>query len=183
VKTIAFVSGKGGVGKTTLAFLLGTALSRAGRRVQYHDLDPNESLKGLLAEHQVLDAPDPEFRIVDTPPRLDTKEVVKVIQTADVICIPTRPTAADRPLTRHTALAVAELRHSEAKALVVFNQVRRGTLSSKEVDALEPGEFALPVASSALSLRECFDRAWKKGWAALDEAAREEFLNFALNLS
>jgi hypothetical protein len=108
--------------------------------------------------------------------------VVTVIKTADVICIPTRPTAADRPLAQHTALAVAELRHPETKALVVFNQVRRGTLSSKQVAALEDGEFALPVASSALSMRECFDRAWRKGWTALDEAAREEFLNFALHL-
>jgi chromosome partitioning protein len=136
VKTIAFVSGKGGVGKTTLAFLLGTALTRAGRRVRYLDLDPNESLKGLLAEHRVADVDDPEFTIVDTPPRLDTKQVVAVIKTADVICIPTRPTVADRPLAQHTALAVAELRHPEAKALLVFNQVRRGTLASKQVDAL-----------------------------------------------
>jgi cellulose biosynthesis protein BcsQ len=177
------VSAKGGVGKTSLSFLLGTALTRAGRRVRYLDLDPNESLKGLLAEHQVTDVEDPEFLIVDTPPRLDTKQVVKVIQTADVICIPTRPTAADRPLARHTALAVAELRDPSAKAMVVFNQVRRGTRSEKEVDGLDPAEFALPVASSAISMRECFDRAWKKGWTALDEAAREEFLNFALNLS
>jgi chromosome partitioning protein len=66
VKTIAFVSMKGGVGKTTLAFLLGTALTRAGRRVRYLDLDPNESLKGLLAEHRVADADDPEFTVVDT---------------------------------------------------------------------------------------------------------------------
>ena len=183
MKTIAFVSAKGGVGKTTLCFLLGTALARAGRRVRYLDLDPNESLKGLLAEHQVADVDDPEFVVVDTPPRLDTKQVVAVIKTADVICVPTRPTVADRPLAQHTAQAVAELRHPQAKALVVFNQVRRGTLSSKHVDALEDGEFALPVASSAISMRECFDRAWKKGWTALDEAAREEFFSFVLNLS
>lgn len=177
------MSAKGGVGKTTLCFLLGTALSRAGRRVRYLDLDPNESLKGLLAEHRVADADDPEFEIVDTPPRLDTKPVVTVIKTADVICVPTRPTAADRPLARNTALAVAELKHADAKALVVFNQVRRGTLSSKEVGEMEDGEFGLPVASSAISMRECFDRAWKRGWSALDEAAREEFFSFVLNLS
>lgn len=53
MKVIAFVSGKGGVGKTTLAFLLGLVLQRAGRRVAFLDLDPQASLNSLLNLHNV----------------------------------------------------------------------------------------------------------------------------------
>jgi len=37
MKVIAFASGKGGVGKTRLAFLLGLVLQRAGCRVAFLD--------------------------------------------------------------------------------------------------------------------------------------------------
>jgi cellulose biosynthesis protein BcsQ len=43
VKTISFVSGKGGTGKTTLTLLLGLALLHSGRRVRFVDLDPQRS--------------------------------------------------------------------------------------------------------------------------------------------
>ena len=53
MKIVAFVSGKGGVGKTTLGFLLGLVLQRAQRRVNFLDLDPQASLTSLLELHNV----------------------------------------------------------------------------------------------------------------------------------
>ena len=44
MKTIAVLSLKGGVGKTTLAVNLGAALSKAGNRVLLVDLDPQNDL-------------------------------------------------------------------------------------------------------------------------------------------
>ena len=77
MKIVAFVSGKGGVGKTTLGFLLGLALQRAERRVNFLDLDPQASLNSLLELHNVNrdEGETAEFLIVDTPPRLESKEV------------------------------------------------------------------------------------------------------------
>lgn len=41
---IAFVSPKGGAGKTTAALLLALELTHAGRRVRMSDADPNQPL-------------------------------------------------------------------------------------------------------------------------------------------
>jgi chromosome partitioning protein len=183
VKTIAFVSGKGGVGKTTLAFLLGTALTRAGRQVQYHDLDPQSSLTELLKLHDVAEVPKPEFVIVDTPPRLESKEVKEAVKTADVICIPMRPSPMDYGVTASTAEVVAKLRDPGAKAMVIFNQVRRGTFWSKKFGAFDGNEFAVPVVGVSISLRECYAHALTAGWSALDDAASSELLNFALSIN
>jgi chromosome partitioning protein len=183
VKTIAFVSGKGGVGKTTLAFLLGTALTRAGRRVQYHDLDPQSSLTELLRLHEVTDVSEPEFVLIDTPPRLESKEVKEAVKTADVICIPMRPSPMDYGVTANTAEVVANLREPGAKAMIIFNQVRRGTFWSKKFGALDGSEFAVPVAGISIGLRECFAHALTAGWSALDDSASNELLNFALSIN
>jgi hypothetical protein len=48
---------------------------------------------------------------------------------------------------------------------------------------LEPGEFAVPICSSSIALRECIQRAMRLGWKALDEAACNEVLSFALSLN
>lgn len=50
-RQLVVVTGKGGVGKTTLAAVLGLALSRLGKRVLLLETDPRESL------HQVLGIP------------------------------------------------------------------------------------------------------------------------------
>jgi chromosome partitioning protein len=182
VKTIAFVSGKGGVGKTLLGFLLGLALSRAGRRVQFIDLDPQSSLTELLRLHEIKDVQDPEFVIIDSPPRLESKEVGEAIRSADVICIPMRPSPMDYGVTASTSAVVAKLRAPNAKALVLFNQVRKGTFWSKKFGALDGSEFAVPVAGCSIALRECFAHALTAGWSALDDAAASELLNFALSI-
>jgi chromosome partitioning protein len=183
VKTISFVSGKGGTGKTTLTLLLGLALLRCGRRVRFVDLDPQRSLDGLLRLQGLESALNAEFTLVDTAPRLESEEVARAIRAADVVCIPTRPGLVDLSVTVNTSKLVAKLLPKEAKALIVLNQVRRGTTASKEAEALDPGEFAVPICGTSIALRECIQRAMRLGWKALDEAASNEILSFALSLN
>ena len=183
MKTIAFVSGKGGTGKTTLTLLLGLALLRSGRRVRFVDLDPQRSLDGLLRLQAIESALNAEFTLIDTAPRLESEDVARAIRAADVVCIPTRPGLIDLSVTIHTSKLVAKLLPKEAKALIVLNQVRRGTTSSKEAEALDPAEFAVPICSSSIGLRECIQRAMRLGWQALDEFASNELLSFALSLN
>jgi chromosome partitioning protein len=184
MKVIAFVSGKGGVGKTTLAFLLGLVLQRAGRRVAFLDLDPQASLNGLLHLHDVqqLQETQAEFLIVDTPPRLESKEISEAIKQADVICIPMRPSPMDFGVTTNTAELVTRLKRPESRAVVLLNQLRKGTYWSKKVESLDGTTFAVPVATTSFTLRECFAHALTVGWEALDDSASNEILNFALSL-
>ena len=63
-RQLVVVTGKGGVGKTTLAALLGRALSRIGRRVLLLETDPRESL------HQVLGIEPSGGKVVAAGPRL-----------------------------------------------------------------------------------------------------------------
>ena len=183
VKTLAFVSGKGGVGKTSLTFLLGAALEQAGRRVQFLDLDPQESLSGLIRLHDRAEAPDPEYRLVDTPSRLESNEVREAIRNADVICIPMCPSPMDYGVTTSTAELVDKLRGKSARAVVILNKIRRGTFWGKEFVGSDGHRFAVPVSACSLSLRECYIHALTSGWKALDEAASNEVLNLALSLS
>jgi chromosome partitioning protein len=183
VKTLAFISGKGGVGKTSLTYLLGAALTQAGRRVQFLDLDPQESLSGILRIHQVPTPSDPEFRVVDTPSRLESREVREAIKTADVICIPMGPSPMDYSVTVSTAELVQKLKNPGAKACIVLNRIRKGTFWSKKFVASDAADFAVPVSNCAISLRECFAHALTSGWEALDEPASNEVLNLALSLS
>lgn len=50
MKTISFYNVKGGVGKTSLAYLAGVYLSSIGKRVLFVDLDPQSSLTHRLIE-------------------------------------------------------------------------------------------------------------------------------------
>ncbi|MCB9555532.1 MAG: MinD/ParA family protein [Deltaproteobacteria bacterium] len=62
MKTVAISSGKGGVGKTTVAVNLGIALSKAGKRVLLFDADLGlanvDILLGMSAEHTLADVLD-----------------------------------------------------------------------------------------------------------------------------
>ena len=134
------------MGKTTLAFLLGLVLQRAGRRVAFLDLDPQASLNGLLHLHDVqqLKETQAEFLIVDTPPRLESKEISEAIKQADVICIPMRPSPMDFGVTTNTAELVTRLKRPESRAIVLLNQLRKGTYWSRKVEGLDGTTFAVP---------------------------------------
>jgi len=61
---LVVVTGKGGVGKTTLAAVLGRLLAAVGRRVLLLEVDPRESL------HQLLGVPPSGGETIEAGPRL-----------------------------------------------------------------------------------------------------------------
>jgi chromosome partitioning protein len=113
MKTLAIISQKGGVGKTTLATALAVAAERDGRRAALFDLDPQASaafwkdtrqgetpavvaIPPSRLTHVLKAAADSgcDLAIIDAPPF--AKDIAfEAAQAADFILIPTRPAVLD----------------------------------------------------------------------------------------
>lgn len=130
MKTIAFVTQKGGAGKTTLAASLAVAAEEAGEKVALLDLDPQQSLTSWVdnrhAETPAADTLDAGLikRLPDILPKLEGQGFTLVVldtagidgagthlamQTADLSLIPSRPTAMDLRATKATYEAAVRL--------------------------------------------------------------------------
>src|ERR1700722_15391837 len=106
MKTVAIISQKGGVGKTTLALHLAVAAERAGRTSVLIDLDPQASAatwKDLRQQETTAVQPPPpaalleEARkpgppppVLDPPPNSESASLTAA-RAADLVLIPCRP--------------------------------------------------------------------------------------------
>lgn len=68
-RQLIVVTGKGGVGKSTLVAVLGNRISARGRRVLLVEVDPRESL------HHLLDVPPSGGEVVKVAPRLELQHI------------------------------------------------------------------------------------------------------------
>ncbi|MDQ6868224.1 MAG: ParA family protein [Pseudomonadota bacterium] len=112
-RTIAFVSQKGGCGKSTLAACLAVAAQEAGERVFVLDMDPKKSLvrwgskrndshlpvevvpsARLKAALTTLAKRNISLVIVDTP-ALESPRSLAAIKAADLCIVPARPATFD----------------------------------------------------------------------------------------
>ena len=105
MKTIVFVSEKGGVGKTRLADELYYFYQRTGVPVSLYSFDGQ--YKNRTADKK---SDNPDVAVVDTPGRLMDDKTVQTLQGADLVVIPTRPTAGNvEAFTRTIALVEANV--------------------------------------------------------------------------
>jgi chromosome partitioning protein len=107
--TVAVISEKGGVGKTTIALSLGVAASRNGDSVAVFDVDP-QSTASLWTDRRHNEMPavvstqaarlsmaiqkakahNVAFVVIDTPPR-SGPEAVEAARVADLVVMPVEP--------------------------------------------------------------------------------------------
>jgi chromosome partitioning protein len=180
---IALVSGKGGTGKTTLAFGIAVTLNEAGKTFLIIDHDPQQSLTAVLRQLQLPSQKEPTaLTIIDTPPRLDDLNVRNTIKTADILLLPTDSSPMDVPVTNNTAKLVTSLKKESAKAFVVLNKVRKRTFWSRQADENSEAMFILPVLKSQIGFRECYKHALINGWKALDREARDEISTLVISI-
>jgi chromosome partitioning protein len=187
VPTIAFVSTKGGVGKTTSALLLALGLAERGLSVSVVDSDPNLPLRawsalpgrpesiGLFHAPSFQDLPGElrqakdaaEWVVVDTEggaPRMGGM----AIANADLVITPLAASQLDAREARKVARMVADIAKREGRPIPLVCLFARtppaGRRSFQEVRA-ELEATGLPALQTALSDKEAFRALFSKGGA------------------
>ena len=185
---IAVVNQKGGVGKTSLATNLGSALGREAPALLL-DCDPQRSASGWFAlapqEHLQLTVQGVEegaltrrvrtatdehrWVVIDCPPGI-TRVNAEAIRVADVVLIPCKPRVWDVWACQDIVDAV-KLRQSSnrgfPKAAFVISMGRPRTRFSQQIGAAL-GELGLPILQGRTTEREAYALAAGEGSSVLE---------------
>lgn len=168
MRIIAFVTQKGGTGKSTLAASLAVAAGEAGERVAALDLDPQASLshwgERRAAELPLVDRTTPDkltqalnalashgytLAIIDTA-GIDSPAATAAMRVADMALIPARPSLADIEATKPTYAALSRLGRPYA---FVLNQCAPQLKSGRAADAAKALSLLGLMAQPMIVLR------------------------------
>ncbi|MEO7560210.1 MAG: ParA family partition ATPase [Nitrosospira sp.] len=182
MKTIAFLSQKGGSGKTTLAVHAAVAAYESGERVVIVDTDfqksattwgnaRNEEMPVVATSAaadlaSVLKAAKHDkmtLVIVDTSPHA-APDAARIAQAVDLVIIPCRPTAFDLAAV---GSAVEIVKAAKARGVFVLSACPFRSPEIAETRAVL-GEYGLPVAPAEITDRRAFARAVASGKAVTE---------------
>lgn len=183
--TVMFLNGKGGAGKTTLSVLFALALHDSGHRPAVRDLDPQGTatrwLDLAVEKEEFTSHADPNVTIFDSPPRLDSLDVLKTARMADKLVLVSSPSPADVFTTKDTIRRVIEPVRGLAKCRVLFNNVQKNTILAGQLDDMAR-EIGVPKLNRCLFRRQAYQQAVLLGFRSLPRTAREEVFSLALEI-
>jgi chromosome partitioning protein len=179
--TIALISQKGGVGKTTLAIHLATAFEAHGRQTLLVDLDPQTSAAewkdARQAERPYVMAVPPsrlgktletarehqaEVAVLDTAPHSEGT-ALDAARAADLILVPCQPSIMDLRAMRKTADL---LNYLKKPTYAVLNEVApQGTVADEAAKAIT-AQFGMLMCPIRLGQRVAFNRCLLTGQTA-----------------
>lgn len=182
MKTLAFLSQKGGSGKTTLAVHTAVAAQEDGEQVVIVDTDPQQSAAAWSRSRQaetpvvavapavslaeVMEAACDEamtLAIVDTAPHA-APDAVRVVQAVDLVVIPCRPTAFDLAAAGG---AVEIVKAAQTPAVFVLSACPFRSPEIAESRAVL-AQYGLPIAPVEITDRRAFARAVSTGRAVTE---------------
>jgi chromosome partitioning protein len=192
MRTLAFLSQKGGSGKTTLACHVAVAAHEAGQRVVLIDTDPQQSAtvwgqareaaEPVIATASVSDlarvlaaaeAERIDLAVIDTAPHA-APDAGRIARAAGLVVIPCRPSAFDIAAAEG---AVRIIRAAGARAVFVLSACPFRAPEIAETRAAL-AVYGLPVAPVEIIDRRAFSRALATGRAVtefeMDGKAAEE---------
>jgi chromosome partitioning protein len=182
MKTLAFLSQKGGSGKTTLAVHIAVAAEEDGARVVIVDTDIQKSATTWSQAREgdtpavapvaaaVLDSVMAAARhdamtlcIIDTAPHA-APDAARVVHLADLVVIPCRPTAFDLAAA---GSAVEIVRAADMRAVFILSACPFRAPEIAETRTVLGG-FGFPVAPVEITDRRAFARAVATGRAVTE---------------
>lgn len=203
MNVIAFVTQKGGTGKSSLAVSLAVAAEERGIKTSIIDLDPQGTAKNWYERREGTGGPEVnalqagqldaamgllkkqgvQLVIIDTP-GVDTPASTAAIQVANLCLIPARPSIADIEAATPTVRSITRLGKPFS---YVLNQCPPGR-SIRTSDAFRVLQLSGAVASTPLAIRADHMDALATGQGVTErdttsKAASEvrELLQWALN--
>ncbi|RTL82986.1 MAG: ATPase [Hyphomicrobiales bacterium] len=170
---VAFVTQKGGAGKSTLASNLAVAAHLAGERVFICDLDPLQSLVKWSRLRQQIDIPVEHIPLEKLAPALDalrgngvtavvidtpgahSEASTQAIRAADLCIVPARPNALDLWASEETVARIKAARKDYAFLLNQCPPARQGGRIARGARALEDiGALLSPMVSTRVDYQE-----------------------------
>ncbi len=173
MRTIAFVTQKGGAGKSTLASNIAVAAENAGERVFVIDLDPLQSLvkwsklrgqSEIAVEHipasklvkalEALEKKGVTLLVIDAPGE-DSENLAAAIRAADLCVIPARPNVFDLWASEVTR---AKVKEAGKEYIFLLNQIppaqqnARVEQGAKALQAM--GGLLAPMVSARVDYQE-----------------------------
>lgn len=181
-KVIAILNQKGGVGKTTLAVHLATALARKKRSVILLDADPQGSALDWAAARQgnplfpVVGLPKSSIHkelptlasnydivVIDGPPRV--YDVARsAIMAADLVLVPVQPSPYDVWAAKEIIDLLTEasvFKPSIRQAFVINRKIANTAIGRDVAQALS--DYPIPVLKSAICQRVAFAESATQG--------------------
>ena len=185
MKTIAFISNKGGTGKTTLTVNTAATAHAAGFKVLVGDLDPQRSSvdwansrtrpgpevsafkRGSLFPAQfAAERAGTDLLILDAP-AASPEIAFQAAKASDLVVIVVRPSIMD---LRTMTDMVATIQTLRLKAMVVLNQApsqRNGQEAASVMAAVDIlSQFGLPLAPTGVRARVAFQTSIVHGLSA-----------------
>lgn len=179
LRSIAFVNGKGGVGKTTIALLFAAALQEAGRSVSLIDGDPQMSATTFATNMGISIGEEAEYVVIDTPPNPQHPATLDAVRTADLVILITTPSPTDLGATAATASLIQHQR--TGKTVILFNRVQASNRFAETLPQLAKS-FPFPCIKRYLNQRTAYQVAQLEGWRAMSPAARQEMIEVAIEI-
>jgi chromosome partitioning protein len=173
MRTIAFVTQKGGAGKSTLASSIAVAARRAGERVFIIDLDPLQSLVKWSQAREAADVPVEHVPpaklgkalaalekkgvtlVVIDAPGADSENSDAAIRAADLCIIPARPNVFDLWASELTRASIKDKKKEYAFLLNQCPPAQQNSRVEQGVATLqEMGALLTPLISSRVDYQE-----------------------------
>ncbi|HUO08138.1 MAG TPA: ParA family protein [Phycisphaerae bacterium] len=178
---IAFVNGKGGVGKTTATTLIAAAFRSANISVSIDDRDPQLSATTAAGIFDIPLGDSADTVLIDTAPAIQMPSTLDAIQTADLVVLVTSPSPLDLATTAATAKWIQAQRTS-GETRLLFNLVQTNNRFFDEMADIAR-EIPFPALKNHLVRRTAYQVAQIAGWKSIPAAYREEIIKVTMEIA